>query len=164
MEKPPPPGCRSCTGGGSICQSLTSNLSLAAQRRRPIQRLNAQGSELTRRQPPRLRVGEAPHSLHRPASMQPPGVPFSEAACKRARPLDHRNYPIDTARGPRGAPSPSNAPLTRRSGPFVRAPPPAPAARFQSAHPPDPRPRDLTSAALSCDHFYCTHSALVSCV
>lgn len=116
VEKSPPPGCRSCTRGGSICQPLTSNLSLAAQRRRPIQSLNAQGSELTRRQPPRLRVGEAPHSLHRPASMQPPGVPFSKAACKRARPLDHRNYPIDTARGPRGAPSPSNAPLTRRSG------------------------------------------------
>lgn len=127
MEKPPPPGCRSCTGGGSICQSLTSNLSLAAQRRRPIQRLNAQGSELTRRQPPRLRVGEAPHSLHRPASMQPPGVPFSEAACKRARPLDHRNYPIDTARGPpwgtepiKRAPNEALGALCARAAPRAR--------------------------------------------
>lgn len=141
VEKPPPPGGRSCTGGGSICQPLTSNLSLAAQRRRPIQRLNALGSELTRRQPPRLRVGEAPHSLHRPASMQPPGVPFSEAACKRARPLDHRNYPIDTAQGPRGAPSPSNAPLTRRSGgPLCARRPPRPPLAFRALTPLTPDP------------------------
>lgn len=117
----------------------------------PIQSVNAKWSKLTRRQSPWLQVGEAPYSLHSPASMQPRGASFRRACMQKSRPLDHRNYPIDIARGPVGAGSPSNASLTRRSRPFVRAAPPspatAPAADRRSLSgaftPPDPRPPGL---------------------
>lgn len=93
----------------------------------PIQSVNAKWSKLTRRQPPWLQVGEAPYSLHRPASMQPRGAPFRRACMQKSRPLDHRDYPIDIARGPRGGREPikrvsnealqalcARAPLARR--------------------------------------------------
>lgn len=50
----------------------------------PIQSVNAKWSKLTRRQSRWLQVGEAPYSLHSPASMQPRGASFRRPACKRA--------------------------------------------------------------------------------
>lgn len=63
----------------SICHSLPAE---RRPRRRgasrpPIEGMNAKWSKLTRRQAPRLPVGEAPYSLHDPASMPPPGAPHS---------------------------------------------------------------------------------------
>ena len=92
-------------------QSVTLSAERLPPRKRappapPIQGVNAKWSKRTGRQSPRLQVGEAPYSLHSPASMQPPGAPFRRACMQKSRPLDHRNYPIDIARGLCGGPEP----------------------------------------------------------
>lgn len=87
---------RGCGAGGpraaarSICPARAGvppapdlqSVTLSAERRPrksappapPIESVNAKWSKLTRRQSPRLRVGEAPYSLHSPAqcSLQAP--------------------------------------------------------------------------------------------
>lgn len=128
-------GVRARRSGGarSICAARASippapdlqSVTLSAERRPrkgappapPIQSVNAKWSKLTRRQSPRLRVGEAPYSLHSPASMQPRGAPFRRACMQKSRPLDHRNYPIDMAQGPRGG----REPIKRVSNEALRA-------------------------------------------
>lgn len=49
--------------------------------------------------------------------MQPPGAPFRRACMQKSRPLDHRNYPIDIAQGPRGG----REPIKRVSNEALRA-------------------------------------------
>lgn len=160
---------------GSICPARASvppaadlqSVTLSAERRPrqrtppapPIQSVNAKWSKLTRRQSLRLRVGEAPYSLHSPASMQPPGAPFRRACMQKSRPLDHRNYPIDIAQGPRGA----REPIKRVSNEALRAhcarrrPPRPPPLRPQTGGPfqahslpltPDPQGYDISSPDL----------------
>lgn len=135
----------------SVTLSAERRLRKRAPPAPPIQSVNAKWSKLTRRQSPWLRVGEAPYSLHSPASMQPRGAPFRRARMQKSRPLDHRNYPIDIARGPRGGPEPikrvSNEALRAlcaRRAPLAAAAPAADRRSLSGAFtPPDPRPPGL---------------------
>lgn len=112
---------RACIPPAPDLQSVTLSAERRPRKRAPpappIQSVNAKWSKLTRRQSPRLQVGEAPYSLHSRASMQPRGAPFRRACMQKSRPLDHRNYPIDIARGPRGG----REPIKRVSNEALRA-------------------------------------------
>lgn len=99
--------------------------------------------------------------------------PIQGACMQKSRPLDHRNYPIDIAQGPRGGREPikrvSNEALRALCAPAPPSPAAAPAADRRSLSGAftlrDPRPPGLWhQQPRFVIIFIGTHSTLVSCV